>query len=95
MSRNILITGVSRGLGQALVDGILAEGHRVAGCSRNVDEAEKAAESTKNYRVDSVDLTDDAAVGRWIENVVTDWGVPDLVINNAGVIAPNQPLWEV
>lgn len=100
MSRNVLITGVSRGLGQALAKGLLAEGHRVAGCARNVNkaavkEAMKLAGSPQDYRVDSVDLTDDAAVGSWVNDVVTHWGVPDLVINNAGVIAPNQPLWEV
>jgi len=95
MSRNILVTGVSRGLGQALVKGILAEGHHVAGCARNVKEAATAAESIQNYRVDSVDLTDDKAVGEWVKDLVANWGVPDLVINNAGVIAPNQPLWEV
>ena len=95
MSRNILVTGVSRGLGQALVKGLLAEGHRVAGCARQTEEAEKIAKSAQNFRVDSVDLTNDAAVSDWVDDVVKHWGVPDLVINNAGVIAANQPLWEV
>ena len=92
MSRNVLITGVSRGLGKALAKGVLAEGHRVVGCARSVD---KVADSADNFRVDALDLTDDEAVGEWVNDVVKNWGVPDLVINNAGVIAPNQPLWEV
>ena len=96
MSRNVLITGASRGLGQALANGVLAEGHRVVGCARNIDDAAmKLAKSAESFRIDSVDITDDTAVGDWINDVVQNWGVPDLVINNAGVIAPNQPLWEV
>jgi len=33
--RNILITGVSRGLGRALADFYIAAGHRVFGCARS------------------------------------------------------------
>lgn len=89
MSRNVLITGVSRGLGQVLASGISAAGHRVVGCART------AVDVGDDYRVDALDLSDDAAVGVWIDNIVDNWGVPDLVINNAAIINANQPLWEV
>jgi len=96
MSRNILITGVSRGLGRALAEGMTDAGHRVAGCARKVDQSmPDSSASSGDYRVDSVDLADDQAVGRWITDVVNHWGVPDLVINNAAIINANQPLWEV
>ena len=96
MSRNIMITGVSRGLGNVLAAGLLDAGHRVAGCSRVVNDAQQSiCENNNNLRVDSVDLTDDKAVGVWVNNVVREWGVPDLVINNAGVISDNLPLWDV
>jgi len=96
MTRHVLITGVSRGLGHALAQGIAAQGHRVAGCARSVAQVQAPATiDSTDYRVDSVDLSDDQAVGRWINDVVQNWGVPDLVINNAGIINANQPLWEV
>ena len=89
MSRNVLVTGVSRGLGQVLASGIAKSGHRVVGCART------AVDAGDEYRVDAVDLSDDAAVGAWIDDVTKNWGVPDLVINNAAIINVNQPLWEV
>lgn len=96
MMRNVLITGVSRGLGKVLAAGMLVAGHRVAGCSRVLDaDQQSISASNEHFRIDSVDLTDDKAVGVWINQVIQEWGVPDLVINNAGVINQNQPLWEV
>jgi len=96
MSRNVLITGVSRGLGKVLADGMLQAGHRVVGCSRVISEDQKMASANNdNFRVDAVDLSDDTAVAVWINDLVQNWGVPDLVVNNAGVINENLPLWEV
>ncbi len=96
MTKNVLITGVSRGLGRALAAGINSTGHRVAGCARQVEQLQAGVSTaSSDYRVDSVDLSDDQAVGLWIADVVANWGVPDLVINNAGIINANQPLWEV
>jgi len=96
MTRKVLITGVSRGLGRVLAAGMLEAGHRVVGCSRVPDaDQQKASASSGDFRVDSVDLSDDKAVGSWIDEVTREWGVPDLVINNAGVINDNLPLWEV
>lgn len=96
MSRNVLITGVSRGLGNVLAAGMLDAGHRVAGCSRVVNaDQQNVSANNEHFRVDAVDLTDDKAVGVWVNDVVDQWGMPDLVINNAGVINQNQPLWEV
>jgi NAD(P)-dependent dehydrogenase (short-subunit alcohol dehydrogenase family) len=36
--KRIVITGVNRGLGRALVDGFVARGHVVFGCARSEDE---------------------------------------------------------
>ncbi|NIM00968.1 MAG: SDR family NAD(P)-dependent oxidoreductase [Acidobacteria bacterium] len=86
MARTIVITGVSRGLGKALADRWIEAGHTVSGCSRGGD-----AEN----RVDAVDVGDDAAVGRWAREVLDRVGPPDLLVNNAGLINANAPLWSV
>ncbi len=94
--RNILITGVSRGLGQALCVEFDKLGHRVAGCARDqeaLESLEKQLDSRHHFS--RVDLCDDAAVEQWINQVVDEWGVPDLVINNAATINENAPLWDV
>ncbi|MEM9220012.1 MAG: SDR family oxidoreductase [Cyanobacteria bacterium P01_F01_bin.150] len=96
MSKHILITGVSRGLGQAMVDAFIDKGHRVSGCARSVG---KIAELTKQYSsphlFTAVDISDDAGVRQWCQQVLNQNGVPDLIINNAGLINNPAPLWEV
>ena len=37
LAKRIVITGVSRGLGRALVDGFVARGHVVFGCARSTE----------------------------------------------------------
>jgi NAD(P)-dependent dehydrogenase (short-subunit alcohol dehydrogenase family) len=93
--RRIAITGVSRGLGRALVDGLIAAGQTVLGCARS---AEAIAELARRYPAPHafavVDLTDNAAVQAWAEEVCAV-GAPDLLINNAALINHPAPLWQV
>jgi len=93
---NILITGVSRGLGEALCREYAQQGHAVAGCARSADAIKTLQDSLgENHHFSAVDISDDEAVKSWIAQLEQQWGVPDLVINNAAVIARNAPLWEV
>ncbi len=93
---NILITGVSRGIGEALCREYAGQGHTVAGCARGAAAVKSLQnELGKDHHISAVDLSDDNAVLNWITLLENEWGVPDLVINNAGVIARNAPLWEV
>jgi len=92
----ILITGVSRGLGEALCREYAKQGHTLAGCARNTKAVKSLQDSVgTDHHMSTVDLCDDQAVQCWIEKLEQEWGVPDLVINNAAVIARNAPLWEV
>lgn len=96
MSKTILITGVSRGLGRAMTDRFIALGHTVIGCGRDA----KAIEQLKRHygpphRFDVVDVTDDAAVKKWAKAVLAEYGSPDLLLNNAALINRLAPLWEV
>ncbi len=94
--RTIVVTGVSRGLGRALVEGFCAAGHAVWGCARSAAAmAELNAKSGGPPRFTAVDVCDDAAVRSWAESVLSAAGPPDLVVNNAAVINSNQPLWDV
>ncbi len=94
--RNIVITGISRGCGRALTEYYLAQGHRVAGCARSQEIVEELrAEHGPLHHFTAVDVADDSAVRVWACDVLAHFGAPDLLINNAGVIAGNAPLWEV
>lgn len=95
-ARRIVLTGVSRGLGRALAAGFIARGHTVCGCARSPQGiAELRAQWPAPHRFDVLDITDDAAVGRWAHDVLVRFGPPDLLINNAAVINRNAVLWEV
>ncbi len=92
----IVVTGVSRGLGRALVESFTSDGHRVVGIARSqmaIDELRK--EYGDPHRFDVVDQADASQVKYWGKSVVAETGVPDLIVNNAAIINENAPLWEV
>lgn len=92
----VVITGVTRGLGRAMVEEFVSHGHVIAGCGRSTEEIERLSRrfgSPHSFSV--VDVRSDAAVEVWAEAVLRDQGVPDLILNNAAVINANAPLWQV
>lgn len=90
------MTGVSRGLGRAMAEGFAARGHTVVGCARDETRVLDLGRSLgRPHEFAVLDVSDDGAVGRWAAAVLKDFGPPDLLINNAAVINPNAPLWQV
>ena len=95
-SRRVLITGVTRGLGLAMMSKLVELGHRVVGCGR--DRERLALHSSKYGAAVSlsvVDVSDWQAVDGWSKGVLREFGAPDLILNNAAIINENLPLWEV
>jgi len=93
-NRRIVITGATRGLGRALVDGMIPLGHQIYGCgtsSKLVDEL-KAKYPSHHFEV--VDVTKSASVDAWVKKVLAT-GAPDVLINNAAVINVPAKLWEI
>jgi NAD(P)-dependent dehydrogenase (short-subunit alcohol dehydrogenase family) len=73
-----LITGGASGLGRACAQRLRADGHDVT----TADVADGA-----DVRLD---VTDDAAVA----SAVSELGPVDILLNSAGIVGPNKPLWE-
>lgn len=86
-----LITGGAAGIGRATVEKFVAEGATVVFCDLN-EEAGNATAATAGDRTTfaCVDVTDRAAVQRWIDGVVEQHGRIDVLINNAGITRDNQ-----
>ena len=95
-SRHIVITGVSRGLGRALVTGMIAAGHRVSGCARSPEALESLRnEFPEPHHFEVVDVRNAEQVDAWSVDVMERQGVPSLLLNNAATINRNASLWEV
>ncbi|MFM2295790.1 MAG: 3-oxoacyl-[acyl-carrier-protein] reductase FabG [Verrucomicrobiota bacterium] len=92
----ILITGVTRGLGRALTEEFIRSGHTIVGCGRSEAEIKKLrAQFPAPHDFYPVNIASDSAVKSWASVLFTSHGVPDLVLNNAGVINRNASLWEI
>lgn len=96
MRRRVLITGATRGLGRAMALRFSREGHTVLGCGRDeAAVARLAREMPAPHDFAVVDVADDEAVAAWMTRIRADEAPPDLLLNNAAVITPARPLWEV
>ncbi|GAA4269432.1 SDR family NAD(P)-dependent oxidoreductase [Hyunsoonleella aestuarii] len=91
MTKNIIITGTSRGIGFELVQLFSKAGHNVLALSRN----EKPIQSLKlgNVTCFSFDLNDNNAYKKIKDFVNEKWGKVDILINNAGTLL-NKPFSE-
>ncbi|MDN3493926.1 SDR family NAD(P)-dependent oxidoreductase [Winogradskyella bathintestinalis] len=88
MSKNIIITGTSRGIGFELVHLFANQGHNVLALSRN-------AKPVSNLHFDNIssfafDLCVEEDYQKVVEFVEAEWGHVDILINNAGAIV-NKP----
>jgi 3-oxoacyl-[acyl-carrier protein] reductase len=83
------VTGGSRGIGEAIVHALAADGCHVIAVARNqekLDAVVKAA-ADKGYSVESaaVDIANSAALTAHIEQNIEKHGRLDILVNNAGI----------
>lgn len=94
--RIVVITGATRGLGRAMAEEFIREGHTVIGCGRSERDVERLREKfDKPHDFYVVDVASDEEVQSWASLILANYGPPDLLVNNAGVINRNAPLWDV
>ncbi len=88
MQKNIIITGVSRGIGLELVK-ILSKKHQILAISRNV----KPVERIENVKALALDLTQSNYLKKAVSYVENNWQGVDIIIHNAGKLI-NKPFKE-
>ena len=93
--KNIVITGVSTGIGYAAAAALLALGYRVFGSVRKQGDADRLqAEWGEHFTPLLFDVTDEAAVQLAAEQVSDAIGNEGLagLVNNAGIAVPGPVL---
>ena len=93
---SIVITGVTKGLGKALANEYIQQGHHVIGCGRDAESMKSLSinyEGKADFHV--VDISSYGQVQKWSNTVLEKYRSPDFLINNAGIINENAFVWEV
>nr|NLD39765.1 SDR family oxidoreductase [Actinomycetales bacterium] len=99
-ARTALVTGASRGIGRHLARGLAEEGLDVAILATDGGRLEEVrAELAANVPAARVvvvpaDVTDEREVGLAVARAEEELGGIDLLVNNAGRIDAEVPLWE-
>jgi NADP-dependent 3-hydroxy acid dehydrogenase YdfG len=90
--RPAVVTGASSGIGAATALALAAAGHPVALGARRTEKCEEVAAAVREAGgeavVHALDLTDAESVAGFAEKVTADLGGVEVVVSNAGAVAP-------
>src|SRR5688572_25518719 len=92
--RVCVITGASRGLGEAIATGFAAEGAHLVLAARTTSDLERVAAACEqagaaSATVVTTDITDEAQVQAMVDRAVADHGRIDVFVANAGTSYAN------
>ncbi|KHO00252.1 short chain dehydrogenase [Metarhizium album ARSEF 1941] len=96
--RVVLITGANSGIGYDLSAALVEspENHVIMGC-RNYERGARALQRLQaqphagSLSLLEVDITDDQSIGLAVEKLTFEFGVVDVLVNNAGAVMRNFP----
>jgi 3-oxoacyl-[acyl-carrier protein] reductase len=90
-SKVALVTGGARGIGRAIAQALLRQGHRVVVADRQpaVWVAEAAAADAQRLHATVLDVTDRAAIRALRDDTMRRWSAVSILVNNAA-ISPKQ-----
>jgi acetoacetyl-CoA reductase len=85
MAKTALVTGGTRGIGEAISKGLKAEGYNVAATYSGNDEAAAAFKDATGINVYKWDVSDYDACEKGIASVEAELGPVEVLVNNAGI----------
>lgn len=81
--KRVFVTGGSQGIGLCLVETFVNAGAKVAFC--DICEPDSSFLLTENSSFFKADVTDENSLTEIMEQLFTDWGDIDILINNVGI----------
>ncbi|MCI3145223.1 short-chain dehydrogenase [Bacillus cereus] len=96
ISKSVIITGVTQGLGRAMVDRFHELGWNIYGCGRSKDKIEELKKQySKIHDFQVIDVSDSQQVNNWANYILNTHTAPDMIINNASIVNQNAQLWKI
>ena len=96
ISKSVIITGVTQGLGRAMVDRFHELGWNIYGCGRSKDKIEELKKQySKIHDFQVIDVSDSQQVNNWANYILNRHTAPDMIINNASIVNQNAQLWKI
>ncbi|MFI5769069.1 SDR family oxidoreductase [Streptomyces sp. NPDC051658] len=88
--RLVLVTGAAGGIGRATAFAFAEAGARVVAVDRDAEGAARTAEMTRLIGApaawgEAVDVSDEQAMEKLAEKVAAEYGIVDVLVNNAGI----------
>ncbi|GAA2420693.1 SDR family oxidoreductase [Streptomyces mauvecolor] len=86
----VLVTGAASGIGRATAFAFAEAGARIVAVDRDAEGATRTAEMSRLIGApeawgETVDVSDEQAMEKLAEKVATEYGVVDVLVNNAGI----------
>lgn len=80
----VIVTGGERGIGKAIAQTLVDEGAQVAVVDKLAHASKTLPDRNERAKYFNADLTDSAACRAIVEQVISEWGQLDGLVNNAG-----------
>lgn len=94
MARVAVVTGGTRGIGEAISKALKAAGYKVAASYAGNDEAAAKFKAETGINVYKWDVSDYDQCVEGLKKVEADLGPVDVLVNNAGIVRGNRYFWE-
>ena len=92
--RTVLISGASRGIGRAIAERLVADGHRISLGLRNPTSLGGTSLATDQVFSHRYDAFEPDSATRWVDATVARWGGFDTLIHCAGILRTTPLLFE-
>ena len=88
----VMVTAAGSGIGRAIALAFANAGAAVHTCDADEALVRQVASDSPEITTDCMDVTDEAAVGRWFDGALDGLGGLDVLVNNAGIAGPTAAI---